>query len=42
METMLVASGTRFFSPVGELGLRGGPRGLAEVRWLRAGDEWPE
>ncbi|MHC4078157.1 MAG: methylated-DNA--[protein]-cysteine S-methyltransferase [Planctomycetota bacterium] len=42
METMLVASGTRFFSPVGELGLRGGPRGLAEVRWLQTGDAWPE
>lgn len=37
-----MAVGTRFFSPVGELGLRAGPRGLCEVRWLRAGEHWPQ
>ncbi len=42
METVVVALGTRFFSPVGELGLRAGPRGLSEVRWLRNGEDWPE
>jgi methylated-DNA-[protein]-cysteine S-methyltransferase len=42
METAVAVVGTRFFSPVGELGLRAGPRGLSEVRWLRKGEDWPE
>ncbi len=42
VETAVVALGARFFSPVvGKLGLRGGPGGLIEVRWLRSGESWP-
>jgi methylated-DNA-[protein]-cysteine S-methyltransferase len=42
METAVMAVGARFFSPVGELGLRLGTHGLCEVRWLRAGESWPQ
>ncbi len=41
METVGAAASTRFFSPVGELGLSAGDRGLREVRWLRHGEPWP-